>query len=107
MPIGLVPIKSELDKKTEHLDALDAFLGGPAHEGYKKGIQLDIDEVRRQIVNVEPITEVDRAEHFKLHGELRCLEQLLTAFEDARVTLKKRIDAIVERDIENATGQKK
>ena len=98
---------TELEQKNEHLEALDAFLGGPAHAGYKAATQWEIDEVRKQIINVEPITEVDRAEHFKLHGELRCLEQKLTTFEDARVTLKKRIDEIVERTIENATEQKK
>ncbi|HEU0048815.1 MAG TPA: hypothetical protein VFQ43_14590 [Nitrososphaera sp.] len=100
-------LMTELEQKNEHLAALDTFLGGPAHAGYKVGIQLEIDEVRKQIVNVEPITEVDRAEHFKLHGELRCLEQMLTGFEDARVTLKNRIDEIAERTIENATEQKK
>ena len=100
-------MSQELQDKKKHLERLEVFLQSPAHKGYKDAVLFDIEATKAGILAVEPITVGDSAEHFKLRGELRLLEQMLTTFEDARVTLKKRIDEIVERTIENATEQKK
>jgi hypothetical protein len=97
---------TELDRKKEHLEALEVFLSGPAHTGYKAAVEFDIIQTKLEILNVEPISEVDRAEHFKLHGELRCLEEMLSVFEKARVELKARIDEIVETQLQNAENIK-
>lgn len=87
----------------DHLKALVAFIGSVAHKKYKQATAVEIETTRTACLIVEPVTDEDTAEHFKLKGELRCLEQRLTMFEDARVTLEDRIDKAVEKEQQQNT----
>ena len=99
-------MSKELDDKKQHLESLETFLRSPAHKGFVASVKFDIGQTENAIVMNDPLTRADEIENFKLRGELRCLQQMLTTFEDARVTLKDRINEIVERELENATNQK-
>lgn len=100
-------MSEELDAKKRHLESLEMFLKSPAHKGFVAAMNYDIAATRDAIIAVDPRNREDEIECFKLRGELRALEARVTMFEDARVTLKDRIDELVERDIQNATTTKK
>lgn len=100
-------MSDELKKKREHLASLEDFLQSPAFTGYKAAIKYDIETTKSEIIAIEPLGLGDMIEEFKLRGELRCLEQMQTIFEDARVNLKNRVDELAEAEIQSATETKK
>jgi hypothetical protein len=87
----------------QHLKALNDFLGSIVHEKYKSATEVEIATTKEAALIVEPVTDMERAEHFKLKGELRCLESRLTMFEDARVKLEDRLDQAIEREQQQNT----
>lgn len=93
-------MSDELKRKQEHLASLEDFLESPAFLGFKAAVAHDIKETRSVIVSIDPLKLEDFVEELKLRGELRCLEQMLNVFEDAHSSLKSRIDAIVEAELE-------
>jgi hypothetical protein len=97
----------ELEHKRGHLAALEAFIASPAHAGYIAAIEREIEETKNAIVAIVPDSIENFVELCQQKGELRLLESELTRFEDARVSLGSRIDAIVEAELENATETKK
>jgi hypothetical protein len=99
-------MSQDLTEKKRHLEALEVFLKSPAHIGYVIAIEHEIQETTDSILAIVPDTLQDYAEELQLRGELRCLRQSLTRFEDARVNLKDRIDEIAEAELENATQVK-
>jgi hypothetical protein len=96
-------MSQNLKEKSEHLEALEAFLKSPAHIGYVIAIKQEIQEVTDSILAITPDTLMDYAEEMQLRGELRLLRMEIQRFEDARVNLKARIDEIAETELENAT----
>jgi hypothetical protein len=95
-------MSQDLKEKREHLEALETFIKSPAHIGYVTAISCEIREISDSILAITPDTLMDYAEEMQLRGELRCLKQSLTKFEDARVSLKDRIDEIAEAELQNA-----
>jgi hypothetical protein len=93
-------MSQELENKKRHLEALEHFLKSPAHAGFVAARHHDIKELNEAIVLVEPVDRVTEIEGFKLRGELRYAEQIVKTFEDARVTLKDRIDEMVEAELQ-------
>lgn len=87
----------------KHLESLEIFLQSPAHTGYKAARQEEIDSTKEAILLNDPFDRPTEIEQFKMRGELRCLEGLLTTFEDARVTLKARIEQALERENQTRT----
>jgi hypothetical protein len=97
----------EVDKKKLHLQALKSFMASPAYMGYLDGINADIALNEKAQVDM-PLTKIeDLVELLQLKGEHRCLEQSRTLFEDARANLSKRIDDMVEAELQNADQTKK
>jgi hypothetical protein len=97
---------SALSEKQKHLEALEAFLDSPAHNGFVVARAHDIQLLKESILMVEPEDRASEIEGFKLRGELRYAEQMVKTFEDARVSLKDRIDEMVERELEERVNTK-
>ena len=95
-------MSQELEAKRKHLESLEDFLASPAHKGYVSAVKQDIVDTRDMIVALEPKSLESFVDGILLRGELRCLETRLTMFEDARVTLKDRI----ERDGRTGTAKR-
>ncbi|SRR6266446_2991357 len=100
-------MSQELEDKRKHLVALEDFIKSPAFAGYKWAIEHEIQATKDAIVSIIPDSDSNFVELCQQQGELRCLESRLTMFEDARVNLKRRIDEIVEENLQNATETKK
>ena len=93
-------MSQEIVDKKKHLVALEAFLASPAHIGFVLAREHDVRELKDALLMVEPIDRPSEIEGFKLRGELRYAEQMVKTFEDARVSLKERIDEMVERELQ-------
>ena len=100
-------MSTEVEKKREHLEAIEAFMVSPAFLGYKEAVEYEIQLVKDAIVAITPDNFENFVELCQQKGELRCLESRLTMFEDARVSLESRIDEMVEAELQNATETKK
>jgi hypothetical protein len=98
---------TELQKKKEHLEALEAFMNSIAYEGYKAALNVDIETTKELIIQTPPVSFENFAKELLLRGELINLESRISMFEDARVTLERRIDEMAETEIQNATTTKK
>ena len=99
-------MSEELKKRQEHLASLEDFLQSPAFLGFKSGVAEDIRRTRDAIVSIDPLKIEDFVEECKLRGELRNLEMMENVFEEARATLKSRIDEMAEAEIESAHNAK-
>jgi hypothetical protein len=99
-------MSQEVKEKQKHLEALEAFLTSPAHIGFVIAREHDIRTLKDAILMVEPVNRELEIEGFKLRGELRYAEQMIKTFEDARVSLKERIDEMVERELEERVNTK-
>lgn len=97
---------AEQTKLEKHLEQLDAFMSSEAYVGYRSARDEEIRIIEQRILMTPPITEVNRAEVLLAHGELDCQRDMKKTFEDARVTLKARIDKLIERENENASDTK-
>lgn len=97
---------SDLSEKRKHLEALETFLASPAHIGFVAAREHDIRELKDAILMVEPEDRRSEIDGFKLRGELRYAEQMVKTFEDARVSLKDRIDEMVERELQERVNTK-
>lgn len=102
-PIDFV---AERQAKQVHLAELEKFLSSVVHINYKKAIEVDISNTEQAIILNEPLTRSDEIENFKLRGELRCLHEMQEVFEDARISLKQRIEELLERENQNTTNTK-
>jgi hypothetical protein len=98
-------MSEELRTKQEHLAALEDFLQSRVFLGYKSGLQEDRRRTIASIISIDPLRFEDFVEELKLRGELRCLEQMETVFEDARSTLKARIDEMAEVELQTASNR--
>ena len=99
-------MSQEIKEKQAHLEALETFLASPAHIGFVLAREHDIRELKDAILMVEPDDRRSEIEGFKLRGELRFAEQMVKTFEDARVSLKDRIDEMVERELQERDNTK-
>src|SRR5205814_9380247 len=97
-----IDLVSERQAKQRHLASLEVFLGSDAYVGYVAARTEDITNLESAILLTEPVDRVTEIEGFKLRGELRCQQEMLEVFSDARNTLKQRIDEMVERENQNA-----
>jgi predicted nuclease with TOPRIM domain len=88
----------ELVNAKAHLQALDAFLGSRAYVGFTEARREELKQVQDSILNVDPIDRQDEIEHFKLRGEMRVLEEMLTTFEGAAEELRDRIADLEEEE---------
>ena len=93
-------MSQSVEEKKKHLEALEKFIESPAHAGFVTARNRDIEMLKEAILTVEPIDRESEIEGFKLRGELRYAEQMVETFEDARVSLKERIDEMVERQLQ-------
>ena len=99
-------MSAELTAMEKHLESLEAFLASPAFVGYQAAVAKEIQDTETAIIMVDPVDRQTEIENLKLRGELRCLHTRVTLFEDARVTLKNRIDEQAERETQNAGNVK-
>jgi hypothetical protein len=97
------PVTTRL-RLQEHLKAVELFIDSIGHKGYVEGMELEIQQVKDAIILNEPIDKASEIEGYKMRGDLRTLEQKKTLFEDVRLTLKQRIEEMLER--ENKTDDK-
>jgi hypothetical protein len=93
-------MSQEIEDKKKHLVVLEEFLKSPAHKGFVAAREHDIATLKESILLVEPTDRMSEIEGFKLRGELRYAEMMVKTFEDARVTLKDRIDEMVEAELQ-------
>lgn len=99
-------MSEEVKKLEKHLAALEAFIASPAHTGYVAARQEEIDTIEQRILLTPPIDDGSRSVQLMAFGELDSQREMLKTFEDARLTLKARIDDAVERENEQATETK-
>ena len=95
----------ELSSKRKHLADLEVFIASSVHTNYVVGRRHERALLERVIVDLDPVDRKTEIESYKLRGELRCVETSVTLFEDARDTLKKRVEEL-ESDIELAKTNK-
>lgn len=95
------PVSTRL-RLQQHLKAVEVFIAGIGYKGYVEGIELEIKQTEQAIILNEPIDRASEIEGYKMRGDLRTLEQKKTLFEDVRVTLKQRIEEMLERENQNA-----
>lgn len=91
------PVTSRLHHQ-KHLESLELFMVSIAYKGYLAARKKEIFELKEAILLNEPTDQKSQAEDFKMRGELKTLEQMLNVFEDARLTLKRRIEEMLERE---------
>jgi hypothetical protein len=96
----------ELKKLESRLVELDKFIASSEHAAYKSARETEISDGRSRILMTPPINEQNIATVLMSHGELDCLESMLTCFEDARVQLKQKIDEMVDRENQDAGNTK-
>lgn len=99
-------MSQEIEDKKKHLVALEVFLASPAHKGFVAAREHDVRMLEEAILTVEPEDRETEIEGFKLRGELRYAKQMVKTFEDARVSLKERIDEMVERELQERANIK-
>lgn len=97
---------ADVKKLREHLEALDMFMASPAYAGYVAARVQEISDIEQRILMTPPIEEGQRSMQLMAFGELDSQREMERTFEDARLTLKARIDEAVEREIEQATTTK-
>ena len=88
----------ELINAKANLAALEAFLGSRAYVGFVEARKEELRQVRETILSVDPVDRTDEIEHFKLRGEMRVLEDMLTVFESAAEELKDRIEDLEQEE---------
>jgi uncharacterized protein YneF (UPF0154 family) len=93
----------EIKRLEEHLTALDAFIVSPAHAGYLLARDAEISDIEQRILSTPPISQDAIAVVLMAFGELDCQKEMKQTFEDARATLKARLDEAIDRDNESAT----
>lgn len=96
----------EVKKLSDHLTALRVFIASPAHEGFVTARTDEIKAVRERICTILPDSQLNVALLNQAHGELDCLEEIISTFEDAALVLKARIDEKVERENQSGTTTK-
>jgi hypothetical protein len=99
-------MSAEVEKLQKHLEALETFMSSDAYVGYLSARDEEIRIIEQRILMTPPITEINRADVLLAHGELDCQKDMKQTFEDARGTLKARIDEMIERDNQTATETK-
>jgi hypothetical protein len=99
-------VSKEIEDKKKHLAALEEMLAGPVHIGFVIAREHDIRTLKDAILMNDPDDRRSEIEGFKLRGELRYAEQMVKTFEDARVSLKDRIDEMVERELQERVNVK-
>ena len=97
---------TKVEELQQHLAALEAFIASPAHEGYVIARRQEINDIQQRILMTPPITEQQRSMALIAFGELDSQEEMVKTFEDARLTLKARIDKEIERENEQAATAK-
>jgi hypothetical protein len=114
-PDNLVEQRQE---KERHLAALETFLKTEAYIGYRAAREQELAEIGEAIISrtlsiggtkiddqIVPSPN-DFCEILRLAGEYRSQQEMLETFENARTTLKQRIDEIVERENEVSDRKK-
>ena len=99
-------MSQEIEDKKKHLAALETFVASPAHRGFVAAREYDVKTLKDAILMVEPEDRKTEIEGFKLRGELRYAEVMVKTFEDARVSLKARIDELVELELQERDSPK-
>lgn len=97
---------SEVKRLQEHLDALEAFMASTAYAGYVAAREQEVSDIEQRILMTPPIEEGQRSIQLMAFGELDSQKEMVKTFEDARLTLKARIDEAVERENEQAATTK-
>ena len=99
-------MSQEVEAKRKHLAAIDAFIESPAYTGYLAARKQELRDNEDAQVAIVPDSLSNIIELIQLKGEHRYLESTITMFEDARVSLGRRIDEMVEAELQNATERK-
>jgi hypothetical protein len=89
----------ELLNAKEHLKSLEAFIDSRAHVGILSARNEQLRQVNEMILFLDPITREHEIEQFKLRGEKRRLEMLLTEFIDAVEELRDRISDLEDEEM--------
>jgi hypothetical protein len=94
--------------KQRHLASLETFLASEAYSGFRAAQEADIKTTEESILMLMEAVEDQKQifESLRLVGELRCQRRQLEVFEDARVTLKHRIEEMLEYENQNADNTK-
>lgn len=96
----------ETKEKQDHLDALRAFMTSSVHENFVKARTAELANVKDQILMLRPDCEANVALSLQKFGELDVLEEMITTFNDAALSLKARIDEMVERENQQGSTTK-
>lgn len=92
----------EVTKMTEHLNLLHMFIASDTHRNYVNARLAETAEVKKRILTLRPENQLNIALQLEAFGELDCLEEMTTTFEDAALALKDRISKTT--DLENQSG---
>lgn len=93
----------ERQKAQRHIAALEEFIKSPAYNGYKVAKEFEVKELERQYLD-QPINDNDDVIKLAvLKGKLELAREAVTTFEDARDTLKAKIENALNEEKELAT----
>lgn len=95
-----------VQKLNTHLEALQVFMQSPVYSGFIEARQREIAEVELEILRTLPISPLDIANINSAHGQIDCLREMLTTFEDTVQNLKDLIDETVEGENNAGTTTK-
>lgn len=96
----------EVSQMTGHLNALNGFIVSDTHKNFVNARLAEIAEVKKRILVLRPDTQLNISLQLQAFGELDCLEEMLTTFEDAAFTLRERISEVTEKESKTGTTTK-
>lgn len=96
----------EVEKMTKHLHLLQEFTTSSTHTNFVSARRAEIESVKNRILTLRPDTQLNIGLQLQAFGELDCLEEMVTTFEDAVLTLKDRISKKTDLEHEEDTTQK-
>ena len=82
----------------KHLRALEAFMEGVAYAGYVAAKKAEVAILDQQILDGDVNDIGSLLKLLDLKGQRKMNVEAVTTFEDARNTLKKRVDDMIERE---------
>jgi len=84
--------------------AWTAFIVSPAYGYYVSARQQEIEQLRFDIVNIDPVERKDEIESYKMRGDLRTTEEFLTLFEETAASLRDRINQLIGREQQSSNN---
>ena len=89
--MNLVARKEQINR---HLILLDEFLAGPIYAAWESDRKASLAEREAAILDLDPKTQDESNEQFRLRGERRFLQSIESHFQNDRAILKQELDDI-------------